>query len=591
MWMPLALAVVLQTPSAVADDRLCEVTRPAHIAEMLEGIETAVARVRMDEASRQIDLLHARLPCLETAATPSQLTRYGRAKALLAFMNQEEEEARTWMWMAQFTTPDWPWPEGMDEDHPLRALLANRLEPSLDGPPGKGLNAPKKGAILWNGSPLGVPAVPEDVPGLTQIADAKGVVTDAYWQEGGRFREDLIGVAGAPLSVPSWFTPEDTAAAIQEMSHSPLESTDATVAKAADCQPLSADAFRALVDKAHAAIDSDDLLGHTRHYATLRKNLPCMGAPVPSDAWATFLVGLAIVERATGHDWKQPLDTALSVFPEVARDKAPKAIRDYVVQPAPPGDAALPEGAQFFLDGQPLTRVPDLAGLHLLQREVDGQWSNLITRDTTFPEDWLQTAKGKKSRSAGASERAMTIAVAGIGGFGSLGQSLDNPGHIPNLNAAGAVAGLTHWGSVPAGTVGLGWDLTLPLQVGSTLGADVFAGIELGGQWRAFLGGGATSVAFTRGDTTSIVVLPTPHLGGAGSLSLGDLELDLALGGGWTPSATHLRGRTALLGSGDASWLVGLEGTWTAAGFVDALDRTIHTSRWHAGLAAGIVLR
>jgi len=76
-----------------------------------------------------------------------------------------------------------------------------------------------------------------------------------------------------------------------------------------------------------------------------------------------------------------------------------------------------------------------------------------------------------------------------------------------------------------------------------------------------------------------------------GTLPAGGLDLDVALGGGWTPSATHLRGRTALLGSGDTSWLVGLEGTWTAAGFADTLGRTVSTSRWHAGLAAGLVLR
>jgi hypothetical protein len=358
-----------------------------------------------------------------------------------------------------------------------------------------------------------------------------------------------------------------------------------------DCDPLSADGFQEIVNSANAAIDGDDLVAHARHYAALRKQIPCLEVAVPIEPWAEFLIGLAIVERATGHDWESHLATALTIFPDVGRSKAPAAIRDFAPgDPSTDGEALLTDG-DFYLDGQKIDHASELRGIHIVQRVTKGAWQSRLLQDASYPDEWMAPSAGvEQVAAADSGGRSVQFAIAGLGGLGGSGQSVDNPGFLPTIAATGAVAGIASWGAVPLGSMGLGWDVAAPLQLGAAMGTDLFGGLELGGNFRAHVGGGITTVAPTLGDDARVVVLPAPHVGVVSTMPAGALNLDLAVGGGWTPAATHFRARSAILGGGKTAWLFGLEGAWTGAAFVDSLGRGVGVSRWRAGVVAGAVI-
>ena len=85
------------------------------------------------------------------------------------------------------------------------------------------------------------------------------------------------------------------------------------------CAPLEQTEFRSLVLDAQAAIDRDDAALHATIVEEILERVPCLRfAPSPR-LWSEFLVGVAIVEFASGGDWQTTLGAALRIRPTVDR--------------------------------------------------------------------------------------------------------------------------------------------------------------------------------------------------------------------------------------------------------------------------------
>ena len=162
-------------------------------------------------------------------------------------------------------------------------------------------------------------------------------------------------------------------------------------ARAADCAPLPEAGLRDLVAEAKAAVDRDDLVSFAEARRNLFHDLPCLEGPLPVDAWARFLLDEAVVGYALGEGWEAPLGTALTLT-DLPRAELPQELRDWVAVPRPAvGAGSLAEGA-FLLNGRLLDSVPDLTGVHVVQRQEGGLWTTRVLRDTPFPDDWRAPA-------------------------------------------------------------------------------------------------------------------------------------------------------------------------------------------------------
>jgi hypothetical protein len=158
--------------------------------------EMAKARVALD-AAREL------LPCLAVPPDPKHLARYGQQRAILSFFDQDETNAVRWGLLHRFVDPsvEWPFPE----DHPLRSLLAEAVDPPVGKAEGMWV-VPKGASVFLNGTPVTVPEARAEVPQLVQVYDKQGVVVRSFWQDGAAFSSDLVGPEGAAILVPAWWT-------------------------------------------------------------------------------------------------------------------------------------------------------------------------------------------------------------------------------------------------------------------------------------------------------------------------------------------------------------------------------------------------
>jgi hypothetical protein len=160
----------------------------------------------------------------------------------------------------------------------------------------------------------------------------------------------------------------------------------------ADCEALDEAAFRGFVLDAQAALDRDDAALNAQILAELDERMPCLTfAPAPR-VWADLLVSKAIAAFAAGGDWQVPLAAAVRVRPQIDRGvgsahpigKWEPAEAAPLVSPGP-----VPAEVALWVDGLRVTELPPVAGLHLVQRESDGQWISRVLVDEGVPPDWL----------------------------------------------------------------------------------------------------------------------------------------------------------------------------------------------------------
>lgn len=154
--------------------------------------------------------------------------------------------------------------------------------------------------------------------------------------------------------------------------------------------PFTAEEFTELVDRAEAALDNDDVMGHGQTWIRMKESLPCMEEPLPTEQWARYLIGYAIIRHATGEEWRAPVITALTIHPEVPRDYGHDDIRLFPQPPEEPlRGLPLAPDESFLLDGRPIELAPPrLEGPHVLQLEGEPFKTRLVI-DDDFPPDWL----------------------------------------------------------------------------------------------------------------------------------------------------------------------------------------------------------
>jgi hypothetical protein len=215
----LALAVLLfgapfvaSTPALAQDECLTSFSHPEWVTEMDE-IDKSLATFNLDDARLQVDATWRHVGCLSAPVQPGYLARFARQRAMLAFFDQDEDNAIKWGLLAKYTAPDMGWP--VPEDHPFRQMIAEAEDPPMGGPENASLIIAKGNKVLLNGWPITEPKAHAEVPGLVQVVDKKGAVVSTYWQDGAAFPPDMIGPPGVVNEPPCFDPPkaEDYAAA------------------------------------------------------------------------------------------------------------------------------------------------------------------------------------------------------------------------------------------------------------------------------------------------------------------------------------------------------------------------------------------
>jgi hypothetical protein len=191
------------------------------------------------------------------------------------------------------------------------------------------------------------------------------------------------------------------------------------------CDPLpEAD----LADRIHASLDAiqrADVAGHQAIIRDLEERLPCLNFVPSPERWAELLMGMAIVEYASGGDWEAPLTTALHIHPDVDRLVGPShALRTWQPPPAPVADGqTVPQGVRVYLDGELITVIPKTPGLHLAQRRTGDGWTTLLLRDAEIPVEWLEEPSLAASRGVD-----FRLSLSARGGANNGRQSVANAG-------------------------------------------------------------------------------------------------------------------------------------------------------------------
>ncbi|TVQ87405.1 MAG: hypothetical protein EA397_19005 [Deltaproteobacteria bacterium] len=170
--------------------------------------DNALEEFDLDLYRNVLDLTYGKLPCTPDRLHPNHLIRFARMNALAAFFDQDEFTVERWSSIAGATT-DFPWPESFDEDHPLRATLADYPPGEPTGPDDAHLYPPRNGGVLVNGWLALKPKAPPDTPNFVQVIDSDGLVVDSFWMEGPNFPEKLLRGDDGNLKEPSWWSAPD----------------------------------------------------------------------------------------------------------------------------------------------------------------------------------------------------------------------------------------------------------------------------------------------------------------------------------------------------------------------------------------------
>jgi hypothetical protein len=350
------------------------------------------------------------------------------------------------------------------------------------------------------------------------------------------------------------------------------------VMASAQCVSFGEGEFRTMVEASQKAIDQDDAYKHKQLMVEFVRMLPCLDMQLPKDAWARFLVSESILRYTTEEDWRGALNTALEIWPDVP-GVPPFILEEWGPEaPAPPLNDTIPDGTTFFVDGVLVDRAPELTGLHVIQRLVNGEWDSRMVENGTWPRAWFDARVVLDERgnpidpSAQASGRGETrprMALGVLVGVGHESQSVEPAGtYLGNGRRTGPVGGLALWGEIPVvSVVGLFADTKLPVQVPSVLSNDEQSRLELdvapailadayGGfavvlpQFAVHVGGGITQLRVTEGDTSRTFTFPQPRL----AVEAISPTADFLVGGGYTPSATHVDLRVTFQASERNGW-------------------------------------
>jgi hypothetical protein len=197
--------LVLVALTAFAQSRDCSPYDHAKWAADMDKADEALAAGSVDVGRPILAATHKELLCLDVVANPAYVARFGRQLALAFFFDQDDDAVRRWGLMSRYADAELAWPSSVPM--PLRDAIEQLEDPISGHPEGMGLLVPKKGGLFWNGRPLADAQAPAEVPGLVQVGDAKGIIVDAYWQDGAAFPARVLVAGGGPVEAPKWWTP------------------------------------------------------------------------------------------------------------------------------------------------------------------------------------------------------------------------------------------------------------------------------------------------------------------------------------------------------------------------------------------------
>ncbi|MBX2800409.1 MAG: hypothetical protein KTR31_22205 [Myxococcales bacterium] len=197
----MVLFLGIATP-ALGQDEPCD---PAFdINRLLTGLtaaERAVSAPNRKRAREVLESLHRDVPCLPDPVHPRHLVRYGRARALLAYLERRDKEVSYWGQMALLDRAV-PWPDRIAETHPARQLIEIMAKRAGVQQEGRGLRAPDGGGVLVDGVALTHPVSSPEAPHLVQVMTRDGRLVQTFWQDGAIWPESMLTDDPAPIGLP-----------------------------------------------------------------------------------------------------------------------------------------------------------------------------------------------------------------------------------------------------------------------------------------------------------------------------------------------------------------------------------------------------
>ena len=176
----------------------------AAFTSTIDALETALASYELATAKQHNKAAMQYAPCLRTIANPRELSRLGRATALLAFLGQDEDVAMQWVIFAKVTAPDAAAPASADIPYAFTEFYASTEPTPLGRAMGQSFAPPKGGAIYQNGQLALTPETHSEVPVFTQVFDQKQRVVDAYWQNGAAYNPRWLVEGPMGYTAPKW---------------------------------------------------------------------------------------------------------------------------------------------------------------------------------------------------------------------------------------------------------------------------------------------------------------------------------------------------------------------------------------------------
>jgi hypothetical protein len=538
----------------------------------MNAADRMLASGAADEALVVLDAARQRLACTPVKVEAREFGRFARQLAFMYFLDQDKDEATHWVVAARWTDPAGVWPEYTPEA--MNAFVQATAVPATP-PTSDGFMVEKGQFVLVNGRFLAVPSIPPEMPALLQVLDRAGRPVRTAWQDGNVFPADLREANGEPMIPPKGWV------------------ADPPPPPAPACEPLAATEVGREFSAAHLAIDEGNFTSFDQIWTRLQPRLSCLTGPVPRDLWAAFLVDLAVAEHGRGGDWQTPLAGALDIDPRVARHLAPDDVRTWAAPPVPATSTpAVPKGAEYFLDGKPITMIRPMPGMHLIQRKQGDAWSARIVRDGAFPADW-RSGRGKSgARAPGGGPTWVAVTVAG--GVGSSGQRVEAPSDfLPDTRDTGAALGIGSTGQWAPGALGVAWNLTSLMQLGVSPGVDAQVSLRAGAPTVGGLAGvGVWTVDVATGDKEGVrtFALLLPQIGATVDLPAGNARWMSGANVGLGPQGLAIDAwALASFGSGPLRWVGGIDGSSARGAFVqDGTNLEFGATRWRLGLRAGV---
>ena len=185
---------------ASAQDEVCQPFGLSDYRGVLEVARGALSSGEFHKSYRVLMDLRHEMRCLDSMVHPDDILLFSELFAAVSLMDQDEEQARVWAHLREQIGGKKPWGIRMPDafsnyfenlpEEPLKVVDGTLVHP-------KGMVVAKNGAVLIR-LEAGV-----EVPGFMQYVNRKGETETSYWQDGVRFRKEIVG-EGDAKKAPGW---------------------------------------------------------------------------------------------------------------------------------------------------------------------------------------------------------------------------------------------------------------------------------------------------------------------------------------------------------------------------------------------------